>query len=65
MENNFIADLKRTKQWCQLARDDYKREGKKRKASVYIRCIISIEEAIMDLEGKQKKEQKPGVRINL
>jgi len=63
MENNFISDLKRTRQWCQLSRDDYKKAGKKIKASVFIRCIISIEEVIMELEQEMKNSQKPGVRI--
>jgi len=65
MEEQFLFDVKRMKQRCELSRDEHRLNGKTRRCSVYIRAIQAIEDVEFDLKKAIEKAPKPGMRIEV
>lgn len=60
MTDEFLIDIVRVKQRCTFARDDCKRAGETKRAGVYIRAIVAIEDVQADLKKEIKRAPKAG-----
>lgn len=65
MEEEFLFEIKRMKQRCEITRDDCNRAGDQRRCSVYIQAIQAIEGVELDLKKVIKKTPKPGVKVKV